>query len=300
MGKVWAVLGGVLIAGALGLFVVAHRDLRAFQEAPECRGAPGPGCVAVEETTVVGRRVDDHRESGLVGQFGPGAPMGPDPFPPSQFPSSPAGNTSSSNSGPRYYVTVARAGGEPVEVRVNGPVHEAATIGTPARIRVWHGDIVEVEVRGERSTSLPSALWSLGGALLASWFGAGMVARELGGGQHDSFFGRGDLFSWAWFGLWTIFVVGMATAGPVFAALALGFWWFGAGVANTFINGFGRARFTVVTYGLLGPLLLGLGTTLVLARTGTPVAVALFVLWATVPTAAIWFHPGLDDWRRRR
>jgi hypothetical protein len=301
MGRAWAVAGGLLTAVALVVFVGVYRDLAAFRGAPVCSGAAGPDCVAVEEATVTAKRVEGTRQSGLVGQFGPGAPMGPDPFPPT--PPSPPSFPSSSDSGPSYRVAVARAGREPEELTVTYDLYEVADPGDRARLRVWRGDVVGIELEGRSSASAPRAAWWVAATMVAAWFGAGVVARSLRD-RHRASFGGGDLFAWGWLALWTTgATVVAATGGTLAVVVAVAFWWFGAAVADTFLNGGGRTGLTVPVYALLGPLLLGTGVVLQRGLVGVPAGVALLAAWVAVPTVAIWFHrelPGTDRPRRRR
>jgi hypothetical protein len=173
--KVTVAGGCAVVAGSVIFFVGAYQDLAAFRRAPFCAGAAAPDCIASEDAAVVEKHIDNQRESGLVAQFDPpGVPTGPpDPFPHEPITSPP------SEPAPEHVVTVQRGAGEPTVLRVDAALYEAATVGDRARLRLWHGDIVEIDVQGTTSSIAPPSSTQVRVLLVVAWIGAGVAVRAM-------------------------------------------------------------------------------------------------------------------------
>ncbi|MFI0909087.1 hypothetical protein [Streptomyces abikoensis] len=117
----------------------AYRDRAAYERASQCpAGHPaGADCFEQEKGEVV--------DMGTRGCPGDGCP-------------------------PEERRLRVRYGSDTVWLTVNGSTYDAARRGTPADVRVWHGAVTRVTVRGHTTDFLPSAgsslLWRLAGVWL--------------------------------------------------------------------------------------------------------------------------------------
>ncbi|GGP39120.1 hypothetical protein [Streptomyces abikoensis] len=72
-----------------------------------------------------------------------------------------------------------RYGSDTVWLTVNGGTYDAARRGTPADVRLWHGTVTRVTVRGHTTDFLPSAGSSLLWRLAGVWLLAGVAICAL-------------------------------------------------------------------------------------------------------------------------
>ncbi|MFF4158904.1 hypothetical protein [Streptomyces sp. NPDC001678] len=84
-----------------------------------------------------------------------------------------------------------RYGRDTVWLTVDGDTYDAARRGTPADVRLWHGTVTRVEVRGHATDYLPSAGSSLLWRLAGSWLLAGVAICAAAGSRRRflAFFG---------------------------------------------------------------------------------------------------------------
>ena len=71
---------------------------------------------------------------------------------------------------------------------VSANVYRHAEPDAPARLRIWHGAVVGVEVMGATQWFLPPSGESLGGWLYVTWFGLGVLLWGLVIGRWDGLF----------------------------------------------------------------------------------------------------------------
>jgi hypothetical protein len=97
------------------------------------------------------------------------------------------------------YLSVERTSGGTKRYDVSGELYNAARLGFPADLKIWHSQVVGITVRGERDNLDPCSVSSLLQALLVVWAGAGLVLwSALGGGRLRVLFGWMGIRALAW------------------------------------------------------------------------------------------------------
>lgn len=98
-----------------------------------------------------------------------------------------------------YSVSVERASGGTEAYDVSHELYTAAERGSPAHLKIWHGEVVGITVGGTSDDLDPSSVGSLLAALLVVWAGAGLVSWSLlGGGRFRVLFGWMGMRAFAW------------------------------------------------------------------------------------------------------
>ncbi|WP_436770595.1 hypothetical protein [Yinghuangia sp. YIM S09857] len=120
------------------------------------------------------------------------------------------GNTTTTT---HHEVTWQRADGSRETRDVSTSFYKKAREGEPATLRLWHGDVVAVEVMGAKESFLPEAAGTLALWLYAAYFGLGVFLWGLLFGWWDGFF---MLFfrtlSWMFAGIFPVMITTSALA----------------------------------------------------------------------------------------
>lgn len=162
-----ALIGTVMLCVGLCLVLGPFQDAAKFRHARDCAaGDPREDCLVVSSARVEGR------DNVLMWQEGGQAEL--------QF------AVELRHPGQRWY-------------QVDGEVYEVARRGDRAQLRRWHGEIVQITVRGRNADLPPPSAGVLQGSLLMIWTGGGLLLGALGSAVHELFFGETD--SWYVVGL---------------------------------------------------------------------------------------------------
>ncbi|SDK75136.1 DUF2500 family protein [Nonomuraea jiangxiensis] len=160
-----AALGlGVLVAALVGA-AAPYRQTREFREVVACDDRGADGCFGSEAGSVAARRTYTTTTTSTDAN----------------------GHTSTSTT-THYEVTWQRADGSRQTSDVSEDFYGKAREGEPARLRLWRGEVVGVEVMGGEQWFLPEAGETLGYWLYLAYLGLGVMLWGLLYGWWDGFF----------------------------------------------------------------------------------------------------------------
>ncbi|MEO3874039.1 hypothetical protein ABGB18_34970 [Nonomuraea sp. B12E4] len=157
------------LAGAAGPFW----QTRQFREVAACEQDAG-GCFGNEDGSIAGRRTYTTTTT-----------------------STDANGHTSTTTTTHYEVTWQRADGSRQSRDVSESFYRKSGEGQPARLRLWRGEVVGVEVMGGEQWFLPEVGATLGYWLCLAWFGLGILLWGLLFGWWDGLFMLGfRTFAW--------------------------------------------------------------------------------------------------------
>ncbi|MEW9527992.1 hypothetical protein [Microbispora sp. NPDC049125] len=204
----------ILVALGLGVLVVAfaggagpYRQTQAFRETVACERSAG-GCFGSEPGSIAGRRTYTTTSTETYTDAN--------------------GVTHTSTSTTTHHeVTWRRADGSRQSRDVAPGFYAKAKEGLPATLRLWHGEVVGVEVMGGDQWFLPASGASLGLWLYLAFFGLGVLLWGLLFGWWDGFFMLAfRTFAWMFLAFLPVSMTvdalayGLATGGDLYVQVA--------------------------------------------------------------------------------